>query len=47
MQYKNISTQFPQENYTGEDTLYSNRQRSESSVALEEEEANNEMRYFT
>ena len=29
---------FPQENYTGEDTLHSNRQRSESNTALEEEE---------
>ena len=29
---------FSQENYNGEDTLHSNRQRSESSMALEEEE---------
>ena len=29
---------FPRENYNGQDTLHSNRQRSESSIALEEEE---------
>ena len=29
---------FPQENYNGEDTLHSNRQRSKSSMAFEEKE---------
>ena len=29
---------FPQENYKGDNTLYSNRRRSESSMAVEEEE---------
>ena len=29
---------FPQKNYNGEGTLHSNRRRSESSLALEEEE---------